>query len=158
MTRPSAARGLSAGRRATPFLLPIREVAQRLGVTARTLRFYEDTALIGSQRLAGGVRAYDLETITRLRTIIALRDADLSISTIRQILSLHADPVAQSAAAREALAAVLAEKKRQVAHIEGLIAETVRPTDIMTSGAPIARSAEPMIARDEHGGGLSERM
>lgn len=110
--------------KAPPRYIPISQAARELGVTARALRFYQDQGLIRSHRLARSIRAYDPETVATLQTIIALRDADLSITTIREILALRSDPQAQRIATRRALLEVLADKRRQVARIEDLIAET----------------------------------
>jgi DNA-binding transcriptional MerR regulator len=95
-------------------LVAIGDAAGRLGVSARTLRYYQDQGLIRSHRLARNIRGYDLETITRLETIVALRAVDLPIADIRGILALDDNPPAQAAAMRVALTAALRAQQERV--------------------------------------------
>ena len=107
--------------RAAGRFVPIAQLAQRLGVTARTLRHYQDQGLIRSHRIAHNTRAYDLETVAAVEAIVALREVDLSIAAIREILSLRSDPPAQAAALRSALSEVLTDKLRQVAQVQHML-------------------------------------
>ena len=67
-------------------LVKIKEVSSRYGVTARTLRYYEDTGLISSIRNEDyAYRLYDEEAITRLKQIIILRKLNISIKDIKHI-------------------------------------------------------------------------
>jgi DNA-binding transcriptional MerR regulator len=54
----------------------IGEVAQRVGVTTRTIRYYEELGLLGSDagRPKGAHRLYSEANITRLQDLIRLRD------------------------------------------------------------------------------------
>ncbi len=56
--------------------LRIGEVAQRVGVTARTIRYYEELGLLGCQRRRekGAHRTYDEADVLRLQELIRLRD------------------------------------------------------------------------------------
>jgi DNA-binding transcriptional MerR regulator len=105
--------------RAPMCFVPITDLAKRLGVTTRTLRHYQDQGLIRSQRLARNVRAYDLETVAVVEVIVALREVDLPIAAIREILLLRSEPQAQ--AMRSALSEVLADKQRQIIQIQNML-------------------------------------
>jgi DNA-binding transcriptional MerR regulator len=54
----------------------IGEVAEQVGVTARTIRYYEELGLLGSTdgRLKGAHRLYNDADVARLRELIGLRD------------------------------------------------------------------------------------
>jgi MerR family transcriptional regulator, repressor of the yfmOP operon len=56
--------------------LRIGEVAERVGITARTIRYYEERGLLGtsSDRAKGSHRLYSEADVTRLRELIRLRD------------------------------------------------------------------------------------
>lgn len=95
-------------------LVEIGEAARSLGVTARTLRHYQDQGLIRSHRLARNVRGYDLGTLEQLKAIVALRGVGLTISAIRMILMLRDDADAQRQALRAALDDALAKQQAQI--------------------------------------------
>ncbi len=65
----------------TERLLPIGEVAERLGVSTRTLRYYEQVGLLTpSGRSGGGARRYtelDLERVKHIRRLQTLMGFDL---------------------------------------------------------------------------------
>ena len=54
----------------------IGEVAERVGVTTRTIRYYEELGLLGTaaERAKGAHRLYTETDITRLEELIRLRD------------------------------------------------------------------------------------
>lgn len=67
--------------------LRIGELAQRTGLTVRTLRHYDDIALlVPSERSSGGYRLYGREDVARLYRIQALRRLDLSLADIQGLL------------------------------------------------------------------------
>ncbi|WP_165189591.1 MerR family transcriptional regulator [Caulobacter soli] len=108
-------------RRAPARYVSIAELAKRLGVTSRALRHYQDQGLIRSHRIARNVRAYDLETVAMVETIVALREIDLPLAAIRDILALRHEPEAQAEALRAALLEVQADKQRQIVRIDGML-------------------------------------
>jgi len=70
----------------------IQEVASELGVTQRTLRFYEDKGLIAPQR-AGSTRIYTRREIGRMQLILRGKRLGFSIREIKEFLDLYdADP------------------------------------------------------------------
>jgi DNA-binding transcriptional MerR regulator len=94
---PGAARRPAAEPSATPPvpadlppapLLRIQEVAATLGLTARTIRYYEELGLVEPAGRSGGdYRQYDADDVERLRFIKGLRDdAGFSLAEIGQLL------------------------------------------------------------------------
>ena len=71
-----------------PRLLRIQEVAAALGLTARTIRYYEELGLLTpAARSEGDYRLYDDDDVERLRFIKGLRDeAGFSLAEISQLL------------------------------------------------------------------------
>lgn len=91
-------------------LVEISQAARTLGVTARTLRHYQDRGLIRSHRLARNVRGYDLNTLEQLKAIIVLRAAGLPIQAIQEIMALRDRPDAQIQALSTVLTKALSEQ------------------------------------------------
>ena len=67
-------------------LIKISDVAEKYGVTTRTLRFYETAGLIRSQRTdAYAYRMYDETALKRLEQILILRRMSISVKDIKRI-------------------------------------------------------------------------
>lgn len=70
----------------------VSQLAKQLGVTARTIRFYEDKGLIAPQR-AGTARVYTHRDRARLVLILRGKKLGFSLREIRDYLDLYdADP------------------------------------------------------------------
>jgi DNA-binding transcriptional MerR regulator len=68
-------------------LFGIGELAERAGVSVKTVRFYSDSGLLPeASRSAGGHRRYGRTSLERLRMIRSLRTMDLPVSRVRRIL------------------------------------------------------------------------
>ena len=78
--------------------LRIGEVAQRVGVTTRTIRYYEELGLLGTMesRTKGAHRLYHEADVARLQELLRLRD----------LLGLSLDEIVAVAEAEEARAAL----------------------------------------------------
>jgi DNA-binding transcriptional MerR regulator len=71
--------------------LPIGEISARTGLSARTIRYYEEVGLLpGVRRRAGGRRVYGADEVERLRFIQRLKTLGLSLSEIEQLSALYA--------------------------------------------------------------------
>src|SRR5918912_3429073 len=68
----------------------IGQLANRSGVSEKTLRYYEDIGVLGSpRRTPSGYRDYDDSTLARLRFIRAAQAVRLSLGEIREIIALR---------------------------------------------------------------------
>jgi DNA-binding transcriptional MerR regulator len=77
--------------------LRIGELAERVGVTTRTIRYYEELGLLGGgERAKGSHRLYDESDVARLSELIRLRD----------LLGLSLEELVTLAEAEEARAAL----------------------------------------------------
>lgn len=65
----------------------IKEVAQQLNTTARSIRFYEEKGLITPEKEPGNdYRVFTEEDVFRLSTIMALREVGVSIDGMKKLL------------------------------------------------------------------------
>lgn len=64
----------------------IGEVAKRLGITTRTIRYYEEIGLMGPpERLGGGTRMYERPEILRLKFILKLKELGISLKEMLEL-------------------------------------------------------------------------
>ncbi len=74
------------GRRSDEFL-KVGQVAQRTGVTLRTIRYYQGLGLIdAAHRTRGGLHLYRTEACDRIQFIRDLRSLDIPLARIRKML------------------------------------------------------------------------
>jgi DNA-binding transcriptional MerR regulator len=68
----------------------IGELASRVGLTERTIRYYEELGLLESvKRLDGGVRVYTDDDLHRLRYIRKLKTLGLSLQEMLELESMY---------------------------------------------------------------------
>jgi DNA-binding transcriptional MerR regulator len=80
----------------------VGEIARLTKCTLRTIRFYEQQGLLSvTQRTDGRHRRYSSHELARLRSIIELRRADLSLDEIRSIFAIKRRHATGAAAARD---------------------------------------------------------
>lgn len=72
----------------------IKEVADKLKISARAIRFYEDKGLIAPSKEDNQYRDFGEQEIWRLQTIISLREAGMTVEDIRDALK-HIEDQAQ---------------------------------------------------------------
>ncbi len=66
--------------------IAIGEVAKRLGITTRTIRYYEEIGLMGpSERIGGGTRMYGRAEVLRLKFILKLKELGISLKEMQTI-------------------------------------------------------------------------
>ncbi|WFE26045.1 MerR family transcriptional regulator [Solwaraspora sp. WMMD791] len=143
-------------------LMQIGEVAERTGLSLRTIRYYEEVGIVvPSARSQGGFRLYTEADVARLRVVKRMKPLEFTLEQTRELLSIldrltdHGDQPDQADqavllaklreyhAAAQARAAVLKAQLATIrelsadlsAHLDALDAPTVPPR---TSGA-IAR-------------------
>lgn len=71
-------------------ILTIGEVADMVGITTRTIRYYEDFGLLGSvQRVESGRRIYTVDDIRRLKFIQRLKVLGLTLEEMRNLEDMY---------------------------------------------------------------------
>jgi len=68
-------------------LLSVGELSQRAGISAATVRYYEDRSLIRSQRSTGNHRQFPRHTLRRLAVVAAGQVVGLSLREIADALA-----------------------------------------------------------------------
>jgi len=100
---------------ADPTLLSIGALAERTGLSVRTIRFYSDEGVVPpADRTGAGYRLYGPEALARLGLVRTLRDLGLDLATIRRVLERDLgvpDVAAAHAAALDAQIRVLKVRK-----------------------------------------------
>ena len=83
--------GTSRGADGTEVGIRISDAATRVGVSARTLRYYEELGLLTpSLYTPGGERRYTADDLTHLQRILELREVlGMNLDEIREFLSLE---------------------------------------------------------------------
>lgn len=72
----------------------IQQAARVSGVTARTLRYYDEIGLLRPARVgANGYRYYEREQLLRLQQILLLRELGLDLATIGKVVDAQHDPI-----------------------------------------------------------------
>ncbi len=68
----------------------IGELAKRLEITPRTIRYYEEIGLMPpAVRLRGGARVYGPDEILRLRFILKLKELGITLEEMRELALIY---------------------------------------------------------------------
>jgi DNA-binding transcriptional MerR regulator len=85
-------------------LLTIGELARRVGVPVRTIRFWSDSGLVPpASRTDGDRRLYDAACVARLELVTTLRELGVSLASVRRVLDGQVTAAAVAAIHLEAL-------------------------------------------------------
>ena len=109
-------------------LFTIRDLVKECGVTARTLRFYEEKGLL-SPRREGLERLYSRRDRARLKYVLMGRNVGFSLDEVREMLDLYDIGDGQETQLRVALARFrerILRLERQKADIERVLDELRR--------------------------------
>lgn len=73
-------------------LISIGDLANSLGLTTRTLRYYEEVGFIEpAKRLDGGIRFYTPYYVRRLRFILKLKELGLTIKEMQELYAAYGE-------------------------------------------------------------------
>ncbi|MGH3295525.1 MAG: MerR family transcriptional regulator [Trebonia sp.] len=102
----------------------ISQLAERSGVPATTLRFYETAGLLPAERTASGYRIYGPEAAERLAFIAAAKQLGLSLEEIAELLRIWQEGACADVKAdlRPRIAARLAEAEERGAQLTAFTA------------------------------------
>lgn len=102
----------------------ISQLAERTGVPASTLRYYESVGLLPAERDSAGHRVYDESAIERLAFISAAKHFGLPLTEIRDLVQAWAKGTTAEAAnlLRGRLVAYLDEAERRFSELSTFMA------------------------------------
>jgi DNA-binding transcriptional MerR regulator len=118
----------------------IGEVAENVGLSLRTIRYYEEIGLVDpSGRSEGGFRLYTESDIERLRLVKALKPLGLSLETMRELLTcvdlLSDGGVPDADATKSRLEGVIDQAMERCEQIEGHLAAAREALGDLTVGS-----------------------
>ena len=120
-------------------VMQISEVAGIVGLSAKTIRYYEAEGVIPeAARLANGYRIYDDSDVQRLRTVAAARSLDLPLEEIRELIELATGGEQPCSHLR-----TLAETRRELVRhaIDDLVALEAKLTDVIDRSRQVDRQS-----------------
>lgn len=104
----------------------VQQLAQRAGISGRTLRHYHQIGLLNPDRIgANGYRYYGQTAVARLQRILLLRDAGLPLNEIAAVLDSEHDQADEVAALETHLVQLRRDREaldRRIASVEHTIA------------------------------------
>ena len=100
--------------------MKIGDVADASGLTAKTIRYYEDIGLVRPARRTNGYRDFAETDVHKLTFLARARSLGFSISACRTLLSLYDDRSRASADVKAVAEAHLRRIDRKIAELEGL--------------------------------------
>jgi MerR family transcriptional regulator, copper efflux regulator len=98
----------------------IGEVAQRSGLPAKTIRYYEDIGLVRPPRDGNGYRAFRKADMHKLAFLARARALGFSIEDCRALLSLYEDEGRASADVKRIARQHLARIEEKIIALEGM--------------------------------------
>lgn len=100
----------------------ISQVSEHLGVSLRTLRFYEQSGLLHPTR-EGTKRLYSRQDIDQLKVIVTLRELEASLTAIRSLMSTlggYTDPQTAISAIEGLMVAITSGNHERIAELNRL--------------------------------------
>ena len=99
----------------------IGEAAERSGLPAKTIRYYEEIGLVApAARTAGGYRDYDERDVHLLRFLHRARDLGFSVADCRALLTLYQDRDRASADVKRLALGHIAEIEEKIAALDAM--------------------------------------
>ncbi len=102
-------------------LARVGAVAERLGVSPRTVKYYEELGLVQPEaRSPGGFRLYGEEEVERLERILRMKGIGYSLATIRELLAVRdaAQEADKVTVLREVAERLKDRERESTAHIQ----------------------------------------
>jgi MerR family copper efflux transcriptional regulator len=107
----------------------IGEVAERCGLPAKTIRYYEDIGLIRPPRDANGYRAFRVQDLHKLAFLARARSLGFTIEDCRTLLALYDDTARSSADVRRVAEDHLGRIDRKIAELRAMRATLAHLVD-----------------------------
>ena len=106
--------------------LKIGGIADMMGTTAPTIRYYEEIGLLPEPRRVNGQRRYDDDDVRRLTFIRRCRNFDFSVEQVRSLLEVAQDKDGSCFEARDLAQMHLAAVRAKLVELHTLETSIVR--------------------------------
>ncbi|MEQ3644839.1 MAG: Cu(I)-responsive transcriptional regulator [Paracoccus sp. (in: a-proteobacteria)] len=132
----------------------IGDAANRSGVSAKMIRYYERIGLIPTaSRTASGYREYEPRDVHMLRFIARARDLGFSVAEITELLDLWRDKDRRSADVKALAQARVRDLRHKIAHLQDM-ADTLEELANACAGndrpnCPILQRLETLDTNDD---------
>jgi Cu(I)-responsive transcriptional regulator len=101
--------------------MKIGEAAERCGLPAKTLRYYEDIDLVApSGRRGNGYRDYSAQDVHALSFVQRARSLGFSVDECRELLALYKDPTRASADVKTVAENHVAMVQKKIEELEAM--------------------------------------
>jgi Cu(I)-responsive transcriptional regulator len=98
----------------------IGDVAERSGLPAKTIRYYEDIGLIRPKRGGNGYRAFGKADVHKLAFLGRARSLGFSIEACRALMTLYDDEDRASSEVKQVAETHLEQIDRKIAELQGM--------------------------------------
>ena len=98
----------------------IKQAAERSGLSAKTIRYYEDIGLIEPARRDSGYRDFSEQDVSCLQFVGRARNLGFSTDVCRTLLGLYKDPSRASADVKAIARDHLSQIEQKIKELEGL--------------------------------------
>ncbi len=107
----------------------IGHIAERAGLPAKTIRYYEDIGLIAPHRGDNGYRVFSETDLHKLRFLAHARALGFTIEDCRTLLGLYEDETRASADVKQLAIGHLAQIEDKIARLQDMHATLARLVD-----------------------------
>ena len=101
-------------------MMSIGEIAEKAGLPAKTIRYYEEIGLVAPQRGENGYRAFSRNDLHRLAFLARARTLGFSIEDCRTLVALWDDEGRASADVKRVAEAHLAHIDEKIAQLRSM--------------------------------------
>jgi MerR family copper efflux transcriptional regulator len=141
-------------------LTRVGEVADKLKVSTRTIKYYEELGLIKlGKRSPGGFRLYGEEAVERLRRILKMKGMGFSLTAVREILAVREvaeetdkvvvlnKVVKRLEEQEQEVAEKIRQMREEIGHAEDLVRELRRDVVLCKGRIRELEKSDPLLMR-----------
>jgi DNA-binding transcriptional MerR regulator len=115
--------------------MKIGKLAQAVGVTVQTVRYYERRGLLPEPaRTKSGYRSYDQDALQRLRFIVTAKGLGFTLAETKDLIALRVAPETTPADVRDRARQKIRVTKRKIASLRKLLAGLERVVSECNAG------------------------
>ena len=118
--------------------MQIGKLAQAVGVTVQTVRYYERRGLLPEPaRTRSGYRSYDQEALQRLRFVVTAKGLGFTLAETKDLITLRVSPDTTPNDVRDRAREKIRDTKRKIASLRKLLAGLERVvSECAADGSP----------------------